>query len=162
MRQDSPICIVITTHRSRLLALYFPLNRLRSQISIDNVGGKHLEAAIDNMNTFGRIVLCGATSQYSSISVADDNDKLPQYQGLSNLHLAISNRIRIQGFLYSDHYDILDEFQTSMSKWIKEDRIKWRETVYEGLENAPKAFIGLFKGENFGRTLVKIGSNKAS
>ncbi|HEX2230558.1 MAG TPA: NADP-dependent oxidoreductase, partial [Nitrososphaeraceae archaeon] len=119
-------------------------------IYFDNVGGKHLEAAIDNMNTFGRIVLCGATSQYSSISVADENDKLPQYQGPSNLHLAISNRLRLQGFLYSDHYDILDEFQTSMSKWIKENRIKWKETVYEGLENAPKAFIGLFKGENFG------------
>lgn len=128
----------------------------------DNVGGRHLEAAIDNMNTFGRIVLCGATSQYSSISVADENDKFPQDQGPSNLHLAISNRLRLQGFLYSDHYDILDEFQTYMSKWIKEDRIKWKETLYEGLENAPKAFIGLFKGENFGRTLVKIGSDNAS
>jgi NADPH-dependent curcumin reductase CurA len=134
----------------------------RIDLYFDNVGGRHLEAAIDNMNTFGRIVLRGATSQYSSIRVADDNDKFPHYQGPSNLHLAISNRLRLQGFLYSDHYDILDEFQTSMSKWIKKDRIKWKETLYEGLENAPKVFIGLFKGENFGRTLVKIGSDNAS
>jgi NADPH-dependent curcumin reductase CurA len=124
----------------------------------DNVGGRHLEAAIENMNTFGRIVLCGATSQYSSVGdTIDGNDVPNQYQGTSNLHLAIPSRIRIEGFLYSDHYGILDEFQTSMSKWIKEGRIAWSETLYEGLENAPKAFVGLFRGENLGRTLVKIG-----
>jgi NADPH-dependent curcumin reductase CurA len=51
----------------------------------------------------------------------------------------------------------LDQFRYDMSKWIAEDKIKWNETRYEGLENAPKAFMGLFKGENLGRTLVKIG-----
>jgi NADPH-dependent curcumin reductase CurA len=114
----------------------------------DNVGGKHLEAALDNMKTFGRIVLCGMISQYNLTS------PLP---GPSNLFLAITNRVRMQGFIVRDHYDMLNEFHSSISKWISEGKIKWKETVVEGLENAPKAFIGLFKGENFGKVLVKIG-----
>ena len=57
-----------------------------------------------------------------------------------------------------DHYDILDEFYSSMYRWINEGKIKWKETIVEGLEKAPVALIGLFKGENFGKMLVKIGS----
>jgi NADPH-dependent curcumin reductase CurA len=130
----------------------------------DNVGGKHLEAAIDNMNIFGRIVLCGTTSQYNnnftaSTTINDPSTTTPSSGGPSNLSLAVSHRLRLQGFIWSDHNDILNEFNASMSKWINEGRIKWKETIYEGLENAPKAFVSLFKGENTGRTLVKIGSD---
>jgi NADPH-dependent curcumin reductase CurA len=134
----------------------------------DNVGGKHLEAAIDNMNTFGRIVLCGTTSQYNNNnnnnSTTSNNVKDPSPHtsslGLSNLSLAVSHRLRLQGFIWSDHNDILNEFNASMSKWINEGRIKWKENIFEGLENAPKAFVSLFKGGSLGRTLVKIGSDK--
>ncbi|MDQ6724348.1 MAG: NADP-dependent oxidoreductase [Thermoproteota archaeon] len=115
----------------------------------DNVGGKQLEAALDNIKTFGRIVLCGMISQY--------NATLP-LPGPSNLFLSITNRVRIQGFIVRDHYDMLNEFHSSISKWIREGKLKWKETVIEGLEKAPKAFVGLFKGENFGKMLVKIGS----
>lgn len=118
----------------------------------DNVGGKHLEAALDNMSPFGRIVLCGATSAYNS-AVNNPNSHLPR--GLS---LAISNRLRLQGFLYTDHNSMSTEFHNTMSKWISEGKIKWKETIYDGLEAAPRAFVGLFKGENVGRTLVRIGS----
>jgi NADPH-dependent curcumin reductase CurA len=117
-------------------------------IYFDNVGGKHLEAAIENMKTFGRIVLCGMISQYNLTSTPT---------GPSNLMLAISNRLKLQGFIVRDHYDILNEFYVDMSKWIGEGKMKWRETVIEGLENAPKAFLYLFKGENIGKMLVKIG-----
>ena len=121
-------------------------------IYFDNVGGKHLEAALDNMKTFGRIVLCGMISQYNSSS------PLP---GPSNLMLAITNRLKLQGFIVRDHYDMLNEFQSAMAKWVGEGKIKWKETVSEGIENAPKAFLGLFKGENFGKMLVKIGPDPA-
>jgi NADPH-dependent curcumin reductase CurA len=121
-------------------------------IYFDNVGGKHLEAALDNMKTFGRIVLCGMISQYNS------NSPIP---GPSNLFLAITNRLKLQGFIVRDHYDILNEFHDAMAKWVGEGKIKWKETVLEGIENAPKAFLGLFKGENFGKMLVKIGSDPA-
>ena len=117
-------------------------------IYYDNVDGKHLEAALENMKTFGRIVLCGMISQYNV------NTPLP---GPSNLFLAINNRLKLQGFIGRDHYDILNEFHDVMAKWVGEGRIKWKETVLEGIENAPKAFLGLFKGENFGKMLVKVG-----
>ncbi|MGA7367931.1 MAG: NADP-dependent oxidoreductase [Nitrososphaeraceae archaeon] len=118
-------------------------------IYFDNVGGKHLEAAIDNMKAFGRIVLCGMISQYNLTSTPT---------GPSNLFLAVPDRLKLQGFIVRDHYDILDEFYADMSKWIGEGKIKWRETVFEGIENAPKAFLSLFKGENIGKMLVKVGS----
>ena len=121
-------------------------------IYFDNVGGKHLEAALDNMKTFGRIVLCGMISQYNSSS------PLP---GPSNIMLAITNRLKLQGFIVRDHYNMLNEFHAAMAKWIGQGNIKWKETVSEGIENAPKAFLGLFKGENFGKMLVKIGPDPA-
>jgi len=118
----------------------------------DNVGGKHLEAAIDNMKTFGRIVLCGMISQYN----------VGNPYALPNLFQAIPNRLKLHGFIVRDHYDmLLNEFHSSMIKWINEGKIKWKETITEGLENAPNAFIGLFKGENFGKMLVKIGTEAA-
>lgn len=117
-------------------------------IYFDNVGGRHLEAALDNMKVFGRIVLCGMISQYNV-------DTFPSTRTY-NLFLAIRNRLKIQGFIVRDHYDILTEFCTNMPKWICEGKIKWEETVFEGLENAPKAFVALFKGEKLGKTLVKI------
>src|SRR5919198_797947 len=137
----------------------------------DNVGGKHLEAAIDNMNIFGRIVLCGTTSQYnnknnddtsttSGNKINDDTSTPPiSSSGPSNLSLAVSHRLKLQGFIWSDHTDILNEFNAFMSKWINEGKIKWKENIYEGLENAAKAFVCLFKGESLGRTVVKIGPN---
>jgi NADPH-dependent curcumin reductase CurA len=116
-------------------------------IYFENVGGKHLEAALDNMKTFGRIVLCGMISQYNSSSPTP---------GPSNLLLAITNRLKLQGFIVGDHYDMLNEFHAAMAKLVSEGRIKWKETVIEGIENSPKAFISLFKGENFGKMLVKL------
>jgi len=116
----------------------------------DNVGGEHLEAALDHMKTFGRIVLCGMISQYNVTSPT---------HGPSNMFLGITKRLRLQGFIVRDHYDMINDFHTDMAKWVKERKIKWKETVFEGLENAPKAFIALFNGENFGKMLVKIGSD---
>jgi NADPH-dependent curcumin reductase CurA len=121
-------------------------------IYFDNVGGKHLEAALDNMKMFGKIVLCGMISQYNLTTAP--------LTGPSNLFLAIVNRLKLQGFIVRDHYHMLSEFHADMSKWISEGKIKWNETVYEGLENAPKAFIALFEGKNKGKMLVKIGSDR--
>lgn len=114
----------------------------------DNVGGKHLEAALDNMKTFGNIVLCGMISEYNTTSPTP---------GPSNIFLAITKRLRLQGFVVRDHYDMTNQFLNDMTKWVKEGKIKWKETIFDGLENAPQAFIALFNGENLGKTLVKIG-----
>ena len=117
----------------------------------DNVGGKQLkqlEGAIENMKIFGKIILCGMISQYNLT-----NPPLVP----SNLFLAITKRLKLQGFIVRDHYQMLNEFQNIMSNWIKQGKMKWKETIVDGLENAPSAFIGLFKGENIGKMIVKIG-----
>ena len=77
--------------------------------------------------------------------------------GPINLGFAVGRRLMLKGFIVSDHYDRLPQFYTDVGQWIAEGRIMWKETIVEGLENAPRAFIGLFEGENLGKMLVKIG-----
>lgn len=116
-------------------------------VYFDNVGGSHLEAAIDRMNDFGRIVLCGMTSVYN----ATRPPRAPR-----NLVSAIPKRLTLKGFIVNDHDARHSQFLVDMGKWIKEGRIKWKETVFQGIENAPRAFLNLFSGENFGKMLVKL------
>ena len=118
----------------------------------ENVGGKHLEASLERMNLFGRVVMCGMISQYNSIE--------PE-PGPRNLFYVTTKRLTVRGFIVSDHLDRRSQFLKDMSQWIAEGKIKWRETIVTGIENAPKAFIALFKGENFGKMLVKIGPDPA-
>ena len=113
----------------------------------ENVGGEHLEAVLDLMNDFGRIVACGMISVY--------NEPAPP-PGPGNLVQIIVKRLRLQGFIVSDHMDAQPEFLRQMAEWIAAGQIKWHETVLEGIDRAPDAFIGLFKGENFGKMLVKL------
>ncbi len=116
-------------------------------IYFENVGGEHLEAVLTNMNSFGRIPVCGMISQY--------NNTEPQ-PGPSNLSSMIGKRLLLQGFIVSDHYDQLSQFQVDMVKWFHEGKLRWQETIVEGIENTPKAFIGLFTGENVGKMLVRV------
>lgn len=116
-------------------------------IYFDNVGGAHLEAAIESMNNHGRIVLCGMISIYN----ATRPPRAPR-----NLVSAISKRLTLRGFIVFDHNDRMASFQQDMGKWLAQGRIRWKESVVQGLENAPKAFLQLFTGESFGKMLVKI------
>ena len=116
-------------------------------VYFDNVGGVHLEAALEHMNTYGRIVSCGMISMYNA------TEPVP---GPTNLAYMIGKQLTMQGFIVTDHFDKMQQFYLDMGKWIAEGKIKWKETVVNGIENAPKAFIGLFKGENFGKMIVKI------
>ena len=116
-------------------------------VYFENVGGTHLEAALEHMNSFGRIALCGMISSY--------NDTTPS-SGPHNLRLAVRKRLTLQGFIVSDHLDRQAQFYKDMSDWIAAGKIKWQETIVAGIENAPRAFIGLFKGENAGKMLVRF------
>jgi NADPH-dependent curcumin reductase CurA len=113
----------------------------------DNVGGDHLQGAIDGMNDFGRIVCCGMISVY--------NDEQPQ-PGPNNLFKIIGKRLRVEGFIVRDHTDMYPEFVKQMTQWIKSGRIVSEETITEGLENAPAAFIDLFGGDKLGKALVRL------
>jgi hypothetical protein len=117
-------------------------------IYFENVGGEHFEAALHLMNNYGRVVMCGSISDY--------NDPIPP-PGPRNLGFVVTKRLTLKGYIVSDHYDQLPQFYSDMKAWIDAGKMKWRETILEGIENAPKAFIGLFKGENVGKMLVKIG-----
>ena len=113
----------------------------------DNVGGDFLESAIFRMKNFGRIVICGRISQMNVT-------KPPS--GLKNMAHVLVKRLTIKGFLIFDHENDNEPFETDMKDWLKNNKIKFKETVYEGLENAPKAFIDLLNGKNIGKMLVKI------
>jgi NADPH-dependent curcumin reductase CurA len=99
------------------------------------------------MNNFGRIVFCGMISIY--------NATRPQ-RAPRNLISAISKRLTLRGFIVSDHSDRMIPFLHDMGKWLELGQIKWKETILEGIENAPKAFLSLFTGETFGKMLVKL------
>ncbi|WP_119328462.1 NADP-dependent oxidoreductase [Cysteiniphilum halobium] len=116
-------------------------------IYFDNVGGDHLEAAINQMNTHGRIVVCGMISQYNL-------DK--PVPGPDNLIQIISKRLLMQGFIVSDYDKVKPEFYKDMQQWINNGDIKYETHIYYGIENASKAFINLFRGENLGKMLVKL------
>ena len=117
-------------------------------IYFDNVGGDHLEAAIGSLRTYGRVVACGSISRY--------NDAEPS-PGPRNMFLVVTKRLRIEGFIIRDHYDRFGEFVAEASEWVRDGRLRYRETVVDGIENAPKAFLGLLRGENIGKMLVKVG-----
>ncbi len=116
-------------------------------VYFENVGGDHLVSALNLMNPFGRMPLCGMISRY--------NDTKPQ-PGPWNLVLAVGKSLKMQGFIVSNHLDMAEDFLRDVPAWIGEGKIKWKETVYEGIEKAPDAFMGLFAGSNFGKALVKL------
>lgn len=116
-------------------------------VYFDNVGADHLEAAIFHMRPFGRIALCGAIATY--------NDTEPR-PGPRNLSMAIGLGLRLQGFIVSHYDDAREDFLRDMSGWIKEGRVRYDETILEGIDKAPEAFEGLFTGANTGKMLVKL------
>ncbi|MBK5264417.1 MAG: NADP-dependent oxidoreductase [Alphaproteobacteria bacterium] len=115
-------------------------------IYFDNVGGDHLDAAFATANNFARFAICGMIDAY--------NDGKPLE--LQYILRCISARIRMQGFIYTDFMADMPEFYADMGRMIAEGKVVARETITEGLESAPQAFLGLFSGANMGKMLVKL------
>ncbi|MEW1679896.1 NADP-dependent oxidoreductase [Streptomyces sp. T12] len=116
-------------------------------VYFDNVGGDHLEAAIGSLNRDGRIAVCGAISVYNNTEAAP---------GPKNLARLIQTRGRIEGFLVGDHYDLQPQFVQEVGAWIRSGELKYRETVVEGIENNLEAFLGVLRGDNTGKMIVKL------
>ncbi|MBI1211119.1 MAG: zinc-binding dehydrogenase [Alphaproteobacteria bacterium] len=121
-------------------------------VYFENVGGAHLEAAINHMRIHGRIAVCGMIEQYNNTTPAP---------GPANFIMVVPKSLRIEGFIVSNHFNELAKFHAEMGKLVAAGKMKWRESVVDGIENAPQAFLGLFKGDNFGKALVKVGPDKA-
>ncbi|MET7750009.1 NADP-dependent oxidoreductase [Micromonospora sp. NPDC005367] len=116
-------------------------------VYFDNVGGDHLEAAISALRPHGRVALCGMIAQY--------NDTVPP-AAPRNLAQVIGKRLTLRGFLAGDHQGLRDQFIHEMAGWLREGRVSYDETVVDGVENAPSAFLGLLRGENLGKMLVRL------
>jgi NADPH-dependent curcumin reductase CurA len=116
-------------------------------VYFDNVGGDQLETAISEMRLFGRIAMCGAISQYNATG--------PE-PGPSNLSRFIGMGLTLRGFLVSHFPHVREQFLRDMGGWLASGRIEYRETVVDGIERAPEAFMGLFEGANIGKMVVRL------
>lgn len=116
-------------------------------VYFDNVGGEITDAAISLINYHARIVLCGQTSQYN----LDKPERGPR-----NLNALITNSAMIKGFVVYDYEDKNEEAIAEMAEWIHEGKLKYKENIVDGLENAPEAFMDLFQSKSFGKQLVKV------
>lgn len=114
-------------------------------VYFDNVGGDHLEAALDALRMHGRVALCGAVSDYESGG-----------RGPRNLFLATAKHLTLAGFRGSLHLDLLDEMQERLGGWMRADRLDYPESVYDGLESAPRAMADMLAGRTVGKTLVRL------
>ncbi|MBP1130954.1 MULTISPECIES: NADP-dependent oxidoreductase [unclassified Serratia (in: enterobacteria)] len=124
-------------------------------IYYENVGGAVFDAVIPLLNTQARIPVCGIIAHYNATNLPAGPDRLPMLQGL-----ILRKRIRMQGFIiFDDFAEGFDEFLRQMSEWIEQGKIKFREDLVDGLENAPQAFIGLLQGKNFGKLVIRVGED---
>lgn len=121
-------------------------------IYYENVGGAVFDAVIPLLNTKARIPVCGMIAHYSATELPPGPDRLPLLQGL-----ILRKRIKMQGFIIFDDYaENFGEFLQQMGEWVSQGKIKFREDVVDGLENAPQAFFGLLKGKNFGKLIIRV------
>jgi NADPH-dependent curcumin reductase CurA len=116
-------------------------------VYFDNVGGEHLEVAIELARPFARLVECGMIAQYNATE--------PQ-PGPRNIIMVVGKSIRMQGFIVTQYAHLQPQFLAQMGGWIAEGKLRWEETIKEGIETAPEAFIGLFSGVNMGKMLVRL------
>ncbi len=111
----------------------------------DNVGGETLDAVLRRMNAFGRVAVCGLIAGY-------DGQPLP----INEFRSVLINRLKVQGFIVSEHPQYWPPAQRQLAELVGSGQMKYRETVAQGLDAAPEAFIGLLKGRNFGKQLVRL------
>lgn len=116
-------------------------------VNFENVGGDIFEAALWNMRMFGRVALCGMVANY--------NDAQPR-AGPRGMMVMIARRLTISGFIVTDHPEACKEYASQAQTWISQGKLAYRETVAEGIENAPQAFIDMLKGRNVGKQIVRL------
>ncbi len=118
-------------------------------VYFENVGGDHLEAALPRMNVNGRIPLCGMISAYNTAGARSS--------GVTTLSNMIYSRVRMEGFVVTDFEDRRAAFENDMRGWLASGEMRYRETILDGIDNAPAALIGLMTGDNIGKMLVRLG-----
>jgi NADPH-dependent curcumin reductase CurA len=120
-------------------------------VYFESVGGKVFEGVLPLLNNFARVPICGLIANYNMTGLPDGPDQLPLL-----LRQILTKRLHLQGFIVYDFAEQTPDFLRDVGGWLKEGRIRHREDIVEGLENAPDAFIGLLQGKNFGKLLIKV------
>ena len=123
-------------------------------VYFENVGGAVFEAVFPLLNTFARVPVCGLIAHYN------DSEAVPPKWAASLMRATLTRRLTFRGFIVSDFAARQGDFLRDMPQWVREGRVKYKEFVTEGLDGAPQAMIGLLKGANFGKQLVRVGPEK--
>jgi NADPH-dependent curcumin reductase CurA len=122
-------------------------------IYFENVGGVVWDTVFPLLNEFARVPVCGLVAQYNATSLPEGPDRTPQL-----MRAILTRRLTLRGFIVRDFATQRDEFVRDVGAWLRAGEIRYKEDVTEGLERAPEAFIGMLKGRNFGKTLVRVSS----
>ncbi|WP_394755290.1 NADP-dependent oxidoreductase [Rhodoferax sp.] len=145
----------IDHHRPDLAALLAAACPQGIDVYFENVGGKVFDAVLPLLNAAARVPVCGLIAQYNATALPEGPDRSPLL-----LRTLLTKRIRMQGFIIFDDYGHRYlEFAKDMSQWLAAGKIKVREDIVDGLENAPQAFIGLLEGKNFGKLIVRVAQD---
>jgi NADPH-dependent curcumin reductase CurA len=121
-------------------------------VYFENVGGKVFDAVLPLLNVNARIPLCGFIASYNDEKLPPGPNRLPLLQST-----LLQKRIKLQGFVILDHYATrYADFRRDMGAWVAAGKVRMREDIVDGLENAPAAFIGLLEGRNFGKLVVRV------
>ena len=122
-------------------------------VYFENVGGAVWDAVFPLLNDFARIPVCGLIAQYNETAAPTGQNTVPQL-----MRTVLTKRLTIRGFIVRDFASQAADFERDVGQWLRDGKLKYREDVVEGLENAPQAFIGLLKGRNFGKLLVRVAA----
>jgi NADPH-dependent curcumin reductase CurA len=120
-------------------------------IYFENVAGPVLDAVLPLLNTFARVPICGTIAHYNDTAPPSGPDKLPAVW-----RMILTRRLTVRGLLVTDFAAMHGDFLRDMGRWVGDGRVKYREDIVDGFENAPRALIGLLRGENFGKLLVRV------
>jgi NADPH-dependent curcumin reductase CurA len=121
-------------------------------IYCENVGGAVFDAVLPLLNDFARVPVCGLIAHYNAAELPAGPNQVPLV-----LHSTLVKRLTYRGFIVSDFAAQYPEFLRDMNGWLREGRVKYREDITDGLENAPRELIGLLRGENFGKKIIRVG-----
>ena len=122
-------------------------------VYFENVGGKVFDAGLPLLNDFARIPLCGVAAHYNATALPEGPDRVPLL-----LTVALQRRITLRGFIQFDFMHLYPEFLRELGTWLREGRMRYREDFVDGLENAPQGLVGMLRGDNFGKRIVRIAA----
>lgn len=127
-------------------------------VYFENVGGAVFDAVLPRLNTYARVPVCGLVADYNATSAPDGPDRLPSF-----LRSVLTRSLTVRGFIQSEFVESHGrDFLRDMTAWVADGSVRYREDVAEGLESAPEAFVGMLRGRNFGKQLVRVGAAPAA